>query len=155
MVNPASTTHSEVSTALRELAWAIHRTAPERAGVGPIPTTEIALLKQVIDNPGSPVGDLAAALGLQQPNVSTAIRLLVARGFVTREKSESDRRVSLIFPTELGISEHTAISEAWSSPVDDALQELSPDQRAALDGASEAINALLRNLRRTGLTRGE
>ncbi|GGD70567.1 MarR family winged helix-turn-helix transcriptional regulator [Microbacterium murale] len=148
MVNPASTAHSDVSTALRELAWAIHRTAPERAGVGPIPTTEIALLKQVIDNPGSTVGDLAAALGLQQPNVSTAIRVLVARGFITREKSEEDRRVSLLFPTPLGVSEHTAISEAWSSPVDAALEELSAKQRAALDAATEAIVALHQSLRR-------
>lgn len=148
MATPASTTRSEVSTALRELAWAIHRTAPERAGVGPIPTTEIALLKQVIDNPGSTVGDLAAALGLQQPNVSTAIRVLAGRGFVTREKSQSDRRVSLVFPTELGITEHTAISEAWSSPVDAALEELSAKQRAALEDAAEAIAALHQALRR-------
>jgi len=148
MVNPESATPPEVSTALRELAWAIHRTAPERAGVGPIPTTEIALLKQIIDNPGSTIGDLASALGLQQPNVSTAIRVLAARGFIAREKSDNDRRVSLIFPTELGIAEHTAIARAWSGPVDAALDELSPAHRAALETAADAIVALHQSLRR-------
>lgn len=148
MATSSSSPRSEVSIALRELAWTIHRHAPDRAGVGPIPTTEIALLKQVIDNPGSTVGELATALGLQQPNVSTAIRLLAQRGFVTREKSEADRRVSRVLPTDLGVSEHQAISEAWAHPVDAALAELSEDQRAALDAASEALVAVQEALRR-------
>ena len=143
-----STARSDASIALRELAWLIHRHAPERAGVGPIPTTEIALLKQVIDNPGSTIGELAAALGLLQPNVSTAIRILEQRGFVERQKSESDRRVSRILATGSGIAEHQAISDGWAQPVDRALASLTPDQRVALDGAADALDSLQAFLRR-------
>lgn len=148
MGNPRRAPLTEVSITLRELAWTIHHRAPDRAGVGPLPTTEIALLKQVIDYPGSTVGDLAAALGLQQPNVSSALRELERRGFVTREKSERDRRVSLIQATPSGVAEHQAISEEWAAPVNAALHELSTEQQAALAAAAEALAAAHHALRR-------
>lgn len=139
---------TDVSITLRELAWTIHRKAPERAGVGPLPTTEIALLKQVIDSPASTVGEIADALGLQQPNVSTSLRTLEQRGFVTREKSPQDRRVSLIQPTDSGIAEHRAISEEWARPVNDALLALTTEQQTALENAVDALTAAHRVLRR-------
>jgi DNA-binding MarR family transcriptional regulator len=148
MVNSRRATLTEVSVTLRELAWTIHRKAPDRAGVGPLPTTEIALLKQVIDQPASTVGELAAALGLQQPNVSSGLRELERRGFVTREKSERDRRISLLQPTASGIAEHQAIAEEWAGPVNAALEQLSPDQQAALEAAADALAAAHRALRR-------
>ena len=46
MVSPDRPRLTDVSITLREIAWTIHRKAPDRAGVGPLPTTEIALLKQ-------------------------------------------------------------------------------------------------------------
>lgn len=149
MVNESAPSTASVVVALREIAWAIHRKAPDSAGVGPIPTTEIALLKQIIDQPGSTVGELATALGLQQPNTSSAITVLVKRGFVSREKSELDRRVSLIQPTDLGIRSHEAIASEWSSPVEAAIAGLSDHHRAALNAAVEALGALQSTLRRT------
>ena len=148
MVNSHRAPLTEVSITLRELAWTIHRKAPDRAGVGPLPTTEIALLKQVIDSPASTVGELAAALGLQQPNVSSGLRELERRGFVTREKSERDRRISLIQPTPSGIAEHQAIAEEWAGPVNAALDQLTPEQQAALEAAADALAAAHQALRR-------
>lgn len=132
---------------LRELAWTIHRSAPERAGVGPIPTTEIALLKQVLDAPGSTVGELSQALGLRQPNASAAIRGLVQRGWVSRVKSPDDRRVTRIVPTAEGAAEHRAITDAWGSPLVRALGELGADQRRRLAEATPALDELYRRLR--------
>jgi DNA-binding MarR family transcriptional regulator len=132
----------ELSLVLREVAWTIHRRAPERAGVGPIPTTELALLGQVLTTPGATVGQLAAALGLRQPNVSAAIRVLAGRGLVVKEASPHDRRIVRIMPTELGRSEHEAIATAWSRPVEDAIASLSPEHRQALSAAYEALEAL-------------
>ncbi|MCC2033273.1 MarR family winged helix-turn-helix transcriptional regulator [Microbacterium allomyrinae] len=143
---PSSALRSELSVVLRELAWTIHRHTPERAGVGPIPTTEIALLKQVIDAPGSTVGELVATLGLQQPNVSAALRTLEQRGFVSRGKDAADRRVWRIRPTDRGIAEHRAISDAWTRPVDEAVAELTDEQRRALDDALESLQAVHRLL---------
>lgn len=132
----------ELADVLRELGWTVHRRSPERAGVGPIPTTELVLLKQVIDAPGSTVGELAQALGLRQPNVSAAIRVLAGRGFVVKETSPRDRRITLVRPTELGRSEHEAIAESWAEPIREALEGISAVHRAAIEQATEALAAL-------------
>ena len=132
----------ELADVLRELGWTVHRRAPERAGVGPIPTTEVALLKQVIDAPGSTVGELAQALGLRQPNVSAAIGVLASRGLVVKETSPTDRRVTLVTATPRGEAEHQAIAEGWSQPLKDALAALPQENRKALADAADALQAL-------------
>lgn len=139
----------DLAVALRELAWAIHRKAPERAGNGPIPTTEVAVLKQIIETPECTVGDVAQALGLRQPNASAALRHLIQRGFVDRRQSQTDRRIAHLVATEAGISEHRAISQAWSEPVLSAIAALDAQQVAALDAATPALDAVLRHLRTT------
>ena len=136
----------DVPTTLRELAWVIHRSAPERAG-GPIPTTEVALLKQVLDTPGSTVGELASALGLRQPNVSSALRALEERGMVRRVKNEDDRRVTQIMPTPVGATEHHAISEAWKEPLLEAIGTLEEEDREALAAAAGALQSLYDQLK--------
>jgi DNA-binding MarR family transcriptional regulator len=138
---------SELAITLRELAWTVHRRAPERAGVGPIPTTELVLLGQIMETPGATVGELSQALGLQQPNTSAALRVLVQRGLVSRETSETDRRVSKVMPTALAATEHRAIAEEWAGSVDAVLEGLSAEHRSALDRAVEALQALDRALR--------
>ena len=138
----------ETAVTLRELAWTIHRRAPERAGSAPMRVTESAVLKQVIERPGSTVGELGRALGLLQPNVSTAIRLLVQRGLVTREHAGADRRVVRVVATPEGVAEHEALSAAWATPVQEAVADLDDQQRAALVAAADALQALHQALRR-------
>lgn len=128
-----------LAMSLREIAWTIHRRAPERAAVGPIPTTEIALLKQVVDAPGSTVGELATALGLQPSNTSAALRSLSERGLVHREPSPTDRRVVRVWSTPAGVAEHEAIASAWTADVVGALDALPAEDRAALEAAAPAL----------------
>lgn len=137
----------ELADVLRELGWTVHRRTPERAGVGPIPTTELALLKQVVDAPGSTVGELAQVLGLRQPNVSAAIRVLADRGLVIKERSPKDRRITLVRPTALGCSEDAAIAAGWAAPIRQALEGLSDEHRTAIEQAREALAALQERLR--------
>lgn len=141
------TVQQGLTVALRELAWTVHRRAPERGGVGPIPTTELALIKQVLETPGATVSELSQALGLRQSNTSAAIRTLVHRGFVTRETDPTDKRVTLVVPTELGRTEHQAIAEAWAGSLVSALEDLPDDQLAALAQAVPALQALERSIR--------
>lgn len=137
---------TDLAQTLRELAWAIHRTAPARAGIGPIPTTEIALLKQIVDAPGSTVNELAVALGLRQPNVSAAIRTLVSRGWAVKQPAVDDRRVTRVSPTPRGIREHTEISAAWREPVQAAIAALDPVARSELAAVSDHLQEVLRRL---------
>lgn len=146
----SSSAKAPVAVVLRELAWSIHKRTPDAAGVGPLPTTEVALLKQVIDAPGSTVGELSAMLGLLQPNTSAALRVLTKRGFVSRSVDEADRRTARIMPTELGRSKHEAIAAAWARSVESAIAELSPAERHALEAAADAMAALTRIVRAGG-----
>lgn len=139
-----------LAVTLRELAWSIHKRTPESAGVGPLPTTEVALLKQVIDAPGSTVGELSALLGIRQPNTSAALRVLTKRGLVSRSVDETDRRTARILPTELGRTEHEQIAAEWARSVDVAIADLTPAQRDALEAATDAMAALTRIVRSGG-----
>jgi len=138
------TSGTPLSVTLRELAWTIHKRTPDRAGVGPLPTVEVALLKQIIDEPGSTVGELASALGIAQPNASAALRDLVGRGLAVRVADERDRRTVRIEPTDVGREEHEAISAAWANGVAEALERLPEAERAALEQAADAMVALSR-----------
>ncbi|GAA1483226.1 MarR family winged helix-turn-helix transcriptional regulator [Brachybacterium fresconis] len=132
----------DVAMVLRDLAWSIHRRVPEAATADPLPTTELALLKHVLDSPGLTVGELARRLGLRQPNTSAALRTLLERGLVVREPSLQDRRTFHIVPTEEALAEDEAIAAAWSGPLRAAQEQLSPEHAAALEGARDALVAL-------------
>ncbi|MDN4476330.1 MarR family winged helix-turn-helix transcriptional regulator [Demequina sp. SYSU T00192] len=138
---------ARLAAVLRDLSWTVHKRTPARAGVGPLPTTEIALLKQVVEQPGSTVGELSAALGLRQPNASAALRVLTQRGLVAREVGAPDRRIVRIQPTPAGVEEHHEISRAWVRSVEDAIAQLDPADRATLEGATDAMLALTRLVR--------
>lgn len=132
----------DVAMVLRDLAWTIHRRVPEGATAEPLPTTELALLKHVLDSPGLTVGELARRLGLRQPNTSAALRTLLERGLVVREPSPEDRRTFHIVPTEEALAEDEAIAAAWSGPLRAAQQHLTAEQAAALENAHDALVAL-------------
>lgn len=132
-----------VTGVLRDLAWTIHRRVPDMSDISdPLPTTELAVLKHLLDTPGITVTELSRRLGLQQSNTSAAVRTLVDRGFVTREPSPADRRVSNLLPTASARAEDEAIAEAWSGTIRAALAALEPKQVAAIEAAAEAMQAL-------------
>ncbi|MGO1544940.1 MAG: MarR family winged helix-turn-helix transcriptional regulator [Gulosibacter sp.] len=135
----------DFTVTLRELAWTIHYRVPDRASV---PSTELTLLKQIIDKPGSTVGELSAALNIRQSNTSTAIRSLVSRGFAERVPDETDKRVVHIEATELGVMEHLEIAHAWAAGLDSAVASLSPAQVQDLMRARDALQALERAIRK-------
>ncbi|MBO0855601.1 MAG: MarR family transcriptional regulator [Nocardia sp.] len=132
----------ELATVLRDLAWTVHRLVPQVAGLDPLPTTELAVLKQVLTAPGVTVTELARRLGMRHSNVSAAVRDLLARGLVVRRPSTEDRRVSLLMPTDKSLAEQNSIEAVWSGTVRSAMSGLNPQQVSALEAASEAMAAL-------------
>jgi DNA-binding MarR family transcriptional regulator len=134
--------HGELATVLRDLAWTIHRLVPEVAGLDPLPTSELAVIKQVLAAPGITVTELARHLGMQQSNVSAAVRDLVGRDLVARESNPTDRRVSRLVPTEKSLAARESIDTVWSGTVQTAMAQLSSEQVAAIEAASDALRAL-------------
>ncbi|WP_235934372.1 MarR family winged helix-turn-helix transcriptional regulator [Paramicrobacterium chengjingii] len=137
-----------LSIVIRELAWTVHKRVPERAGVGSLPTIEVALLGMIAGSPGMSVTELSESLGLRQPNTSAALRTLVSKGLVVREVDETDRRTARIVPTQRGRDEHAAVAGAWAASVSDALGQLSESDRRALELAADAMSELTRLVRR-------
>ncbi|MDR7301495.1 MarR family winged helix-turn-helix transcriptional regulator [Haloactinomyces albus] len=138
----ASTEQRELATVLRNLAWTIDRLVPEVAGLDPLPTTELAVIKYVQASPGITVSELARHLGMQQSNVSAAVRDLVERGLVARESSPADRRVTRLVPTEKSLAAKDSIDTVWSGTIRAAMGRLTHEQVAAIEAASGALQAL-------------
>ncbi|MFI5717960.1 MarR family winged helix-turn-helix transcriptional regulator [Nocardia sp. NPDC051750] len=137
----------DLPTVLRDLAWTVHRLVPEVAGVPHLPTTELAVLKQILAAPGITVTELSARLGMRQSNVSVAVRGLVDRGLVARSADPADRRVTRLAPTESSFDARETIRSVWSGTVEQAMARLDDHQVAALRSAADALEALDRVLR--------
>lgn len=132
----------ELAVLLRDLAWTIHRRVPDVTGIAPLPSTELAVLKHILEAPGMTVTELSRHMGLKQSNTSAAVRVLTERGLVTREGSPTDRRISRLIPTEEARAQDEAIEDAWAGPIRSSLAGLSSREAAALDAAGEALQAL-------------
>ena len=137
-----------LAAVLRDVSWTIHRLVPGVAGIEPLPTSEVAVLKQVLQAPGTTVTELARQLGMQQSNTSAAVRSLVDRGLLLRQSSPADGRVTLLVPSEKLLTERDSIETAWSGTIAAAMAHLEPEQVTALEAASDALRALNQALRR-------
>lgn len=138
----APTGQRELATVLRDLAWTIQRLVPEVAGLDPLTNTEIAVIKHIQASPGITLTELARHLGMQQSNASAAVRDLVERGLVARERSSTDLRVTNLVPTEKSLAAKDSINAVWSGTIRTAMTRLSPDHVATIEAASGALEAL-------------
>ena len=138
----------EVAVLLRDLAWTIHRRIPDVTGIDPLASTELAVLKHILETPGMTVTELSRRMALKQSNTSAAVRVLTERGLVTRESSPADRRISRLVPTDEALAQDEAIEDAWAGPIRNGLAGLSDEEGRALDAAASALqslNAVLRS----------
>ncbi|MBC2865562.1 MarR family winged helix-turn-helix transcriptional regulator [Streptomyces mexicanus] len=136
-----------LTPALYALGRVLRLRGVEEAGLAPLPPSDLEVLRQILDAPGTGVGTLAQQLGLHASNVSTAVRGLVGQGLVRRERDPHDRRAVRLFPTMAAVQGMAMIEQAWAEIFADSLATLSGDQRAALTAAGPALRALASALR--------
>ena len=136
-----------LATHLHDLSRTINRVLPTLAALEPLPASEMAAILSIHSDPGITLTALAAQLGMRQSNTSAVVRGLVERGLVRREKSPGDLRVVLLHPTESALRDIDSVQESWSKTLGEALQQLPPNVRLAILGASEALGALNSELR--------
>lgn len=152
----AAALRRELAMLLRDLSWTIHRRVPDVSGIDPLTSTDLAVLKHVLEAPGMTVTELSRHMTLKQSNTSAAVRTLVDRGLVTKESTVSDRRISRLFPTDKALAQDEAIGDAWAGPIRRALAGLDPAEAAALNdavGALQALNIQLRSDQARTVTR--
>jgi DNA-binding MarR family transcriptional regulator len=134
--------HRELALALHDLSWRIARFGPAQVGLEPLPSSELAVLRAVMDRPGRSVSEVAAVINMHSSNVSTAVRSLMERGLLDKQADPRDRRVSLLQPTARAHTERDAIENVIARSVSAALAELPATDVAALVAATPAIREL-------------
>lgn len=110
-----------------------------------LPMAQVELLMALQDQP-SRVGDLAARLRLAGNTVSTLVQQLVEAGFVHRSSDAADRRAAVIALTDAGRSQLAGWDAAHQQRIGDALRELSPADRTAIQAALPALDHLVEEL---------
>jgi len=92
------------------------------------------------------VRQLAATLGATHASTVGVVDGLAARGLLTREPSQQDRRVTLLRLTPAGEATCRRLS-AWGAQLSAALGRLAPAERASLE---RGLGALIWSLRAAG-----
>lgn len=136
------TTYRDLALVLHDLSWRLARFGPAQVGLEPLPASELAVLRAVIEAPGRSVSEVAAVTNMQSSNVSTAVRSLMERGLLDKHADPRDRRVSLLEPTARALTEREAIENAIARSVSTALTALPGADVEALVAAVPAIRAL-------------
>jgi len=98
-------------------------------GPSQLPTSVRAILLDVLDNPGSSIGQITARSGFPQSHVSAAVARLREGGAFVTETDASDRRRTVVRPSVEAL--RRAASIAALAPIDRALA-------AAMGAAGEA-----------------
>ncbi|ANI39674.1 MarR family winged helix-turn-helix transcriptional regulator [Mycolicibacterium vaccae] len=132
----------DLALTLHDLSWRIARFGPAQAGIEPLPASELAVLRTVMDQPDRAMSEVAQSLSMQPSNVSAAVRSLHDRGLVDKRPAAHDRRVTLLTPTRRALKEREQIEAAITATVSSALASLPAEQADTLQRAMPALRAL-------------
>lgn len=132
----------DLALTLHDLSWRIARFGPAQAGIEPLPASELAVLRAVMDQPDRAMSEVAQSLSMQPSNVSAAVRSLHDRGLVDKRPAAHDRRVTLLAPTRRALKEREQIEAAITATVSSALASLPAEQADTLQRAMPALRAL-------------
>lgn len=90
------------------------------------------VIAAVADRPGITARDVVRMTPMDKAIVSRAVRVLVDAGYLLREASPIDGRVSHLYLTASGVDVFCAIAAAHDRAHDAATKALSPDDHALL-----------------------
>src|SRR4029077_18836304 len=112
-----------------------------RAGVT---GAQLWALAQIAGQPGSPVGELARALGVHQSTASNLVRELLKRRLVTRERRGRDLRHVQLYPSKKGLGLLKAAPRPLIGVLQQALSELPAARLVARHSDLARVMALMR-----------
>lgn len=107
--------------------------------------TEVHTLVAIGLREKSPMGLVAARLGVTLATLTTAINKLVRKGYVERSKSNEDRRVVLISLTSQGRKACRAHHLFHKKMIDDALSDLTEQEECVLSDALDKVKSFFDN----------
>ncbi|GAA1940298.1 MarR family winged helix-turn-helix transcriptional regulator [Agromyces allii] len=121
--------------------------------VVPLTQTQGQVMRFVHRNPGCSASDIADGSGLQRTNVSTALRDLRGRGYITSSRDDVDGRAIRIHATELADDTIGTLRTAWAGHLERAWRSDGASD-AAPDAAIEALSRLRAGLLADRATNG-
>jgi DNA-binding MarR family transcriptional regulator len=107
-----------------------------------LPEAQIAVLRTLRGSPALTPAELAERLGLARPTISNLLRDLEGAGFVTRARSEVDRRSVTLTITERARQVQDAFHRGRVEVASSAWASLDESDRAALTAATPALHRL-------------
>ncbi|MEV6978379.1 helix-turn-helix domain-containing protein [Kitasatospora sp. NPDC093806] len=119
---------------------------PESGSRGSVRSV-LVTLGDIVANPGTTVGEIAARTGLPQSQVSTAVARLTEAGSVDTAPDPADRRRRLVHPAA---TPSARVAEVRAATIDDALAAAlaAPDGSAPDPAVLDAVTAALATLAR-------
>ncbi|MEU7765951.1 helix-turn-helix domain-containing protein [Nocardia sp. NPDC049190] len=113
-------------------------------GIGGGHRPVLVVSSDILEHPGSTVGEIAARTGLPQSAVSTAVARLKAAGSIITAVDPRDRRRSLVHPAD-----HVSprVAEVRATPIDTAVAAALASDPAAVREVLDALDTLARHLR--------
>jgi DNA-binding MarR family transcriptional regulator len=137
-------TPARLRAAIGKLSRRLRPTAAgSAAGLTP---TRASILLHVVREGRVRVSELAAAEGINPTMLSRVAADLAEAGLVQRQSDAADRRAAWLKSTAAGRRLAERIRRERSGALAAALQELTSDQRAALEAALPALEALADHL---------
>ena len=109
------------------------------SGVTPTRMTVLATLAQ---QDGCSSGDLAERLGISPGSMTRLVEVLVAAGWVNRERDDSDHRAQRLLLTDEGRRLLASIRADGTSKLRERMSHLSSDELAALAAAAPVLRKL-------------
>lgn len=109
----------------------------------PFTLTEGRVVWEVAQRGTTTATELAGDLGLDAGYLSRVLRGLHRRGFLRKERSEADRRRTLLSLTEAGWTAFRGIDDASRREIEALLEPLAEEQQQALVGALDTARSLI------------
>jgi DNA-binding MarR family transcriptional regulator len=108
--------------------------------------SDIHALQFIAANPGAMSGTLAHSLGIVPTTATSVVDRLVRRGFVQRDRRETNRRAVALTLTPAGQAVVTRLADEERAASAAMLAALAPDEHETIVGAMERVAAHLNRL---------
>src|SRR5438132_11069215 len=110
----------------------LQRLATRRIESSDVGLSDFAVLEMLLHKGPQPVNEIGRRIELTSGAITTAVDRLEARGLVTREAHETDRRARIVRLTARGKAEAVKVFGVHKTAMDSAASGLSKTERATL-----------------------
>lgn len=145
---PEQARAEQVADQLRRINRLLRASAQEDWTSLSLTRAQLKILVLLLQEGPTTVGHLAASLGVTLPSITATVDRLVQQGLVVREDDPTDRRRVINRLTPAGTALIERLQEGRRTRLITVLEQLSPDELAALSRSLETLEEALCRLTR-------